>query len=52
MSNDTNITPGFTPETYVPVGGVILQSGNLEYNVGRTTVTVTVHNTGDRPIQV
>ncbi|MBJ2185006.1 MAG: urease subunit beta [Muribaculaceae bacterium] len=52
MSDTTNITPGFTPSSYVPVGGVILQSGNLEYNVGRETFTVKVRNTGDRPIQV
>lgn len=48
----TEITPGFTPATQVPVGGVILQDGNLEYNTGRQTVTLKVRNTGDRPIQV
>lgn len=45
-------TPGFKPDTYVPVGGVILASDPIEYNVGRSTVTVKVRNTGDRPIQV
>ena len=44
--------PGFKPDTYVPVGGVILASEPIEYNVGRATVTLKVRNTGDRPIQV
>ncbi len=45
-------TPGFTPKEYVPVGGVILASEPIEYNVNRRTVKVTVHNTGDRPVQI
>lgn len=44
--------PGFTPDAEVPVGGVILASDPIEYNADRYTVKVTVHNTGDRPIQV
>ena len=48
----TDITPGFTPQTQVPVGGVILQDGNIEYNTDRQTVTLKVRNTGDRPIQI
>lgn len=44
--------PGFVPATPVPVGGVILLSDPLEYNVGRSTFTLKVKNTGDRPIQV
>lgn len=44
--------PGFTPATEPPVGGVILASDPIEYNTDRYTVKVTVHNTGDRPIQV
>ncbi|MDE6396626.1 MAG: urease subunit beta [Muribaculaceae bacterium] len=44
--------PGFQPTTPVPVGGVILESGSLEYNVDRRTVKLTVRNTGDRPIQI
>ena len=52
MSDNTNITPGFTPASYVPVGGVILKDGNVDYNVGRETCTIKVRNTGDRPIQV
>ncbi len=45
-------TPGFKPATYVPVGGVILAEGNIEYNTNRRTVKLTVRNTGDRPVQV
>ncbi len=45
-------TPGFTPKTYCPVGGVILADGDITYNANRRTVKVVVHNTGDRPIQV
>jgi len=33
-------------------GEIITSSGEIELNVGRTTVTLTVANTGDRPIQV
>lgn len=44
--------PGFKPTQYVPVGGVILRPEPIEYNINRRTVKVTVHNTGDRPIQV
>lgn len=46
------VTPGFTPATEPPVGGVILESTPIEYNTDRYTAKVTVHNTGDRPIQV
>lgn len=45
-------TPGFVPAESVPVGGVILASTPIEYNTTRKTVTLTVRNTGDRPIQV
>lgn len=45
-------TPGFTPAQYVPVGGVILADGDLEYNVNRRTKKLVVRNTGDRPIQI
>ncbi len=45
-------TPGFTPKEYCPVGGVILASDPIEYNADRRTVKVTVHNTGDRPVQI
>ena len=44
--------PGFVPEIEPPVGGVILKSDPIEYNTDRYTVKLTVHNTGDRPIQV
>jgi urease subunit beta len=33
-------------------GEVMVADGELELNAGRKTVTVTVSNTGDRPIQV
>ncbi len=33
-------------------GEIIVAAGEIELNAGRTTVTVTVANTGDRPIQV
>ncbi len=53
MDNDKkNITQGFTPANPVPVGGVILRSEPIEYNVGRRTEKIKVRNTGDRPIQV
>lgn len=45
-------TPGFKPAEYVPVGGVLLSSEPIEYNVDRRTVKVKVRNTGDRPIQI
>ena len=33
-------------------GEVIPQEGEIELNAGRATVTITVANTGDRPIQI
>jgi urease beta subunit len=33
-------------------GEIFTAAGNIEINIGRPTVTVTVANTGDRPIQV
>ena len=36
----------------VSVGGVLLAEGDIEFNVGRSTVSIEVRNTGDRPIQV
>lgn len=33
-------------------GEYILAEGNIECNVGRPTVKITVVNTGDRPVQV
>ena len=43
---------GFAPEQHTPIGGVVLRSEDIEYNVGRPTTKLTVRNTGDRPIQV
>ena len=45
-------TPGYKPAAYVPVGGVVLADGDIEYNTNRRTVTLTVRNTGDRPVQI
>ena len=36
----------------IPVGGVILGEGDIEYNTSKTPRTLSVKNTGDRPIQV
>jgi urease beta subunit len=33
-------------------GEIITAAGDIEINAGRSTVTLTVANTGDRPIQV
>lgn len=44
--------PGFAPKEHVEVGGVILEDTPIEYNNDRYTATLTVRNTGDRPIQV
>ena len=33
-------------------GEFVTEDGEIEINAGRTTVTLTVANTGDRPIQV
>lgn len=33
-------------------GEVIPEAGSIELNAGRTTLTVKVSNTGDRPVQV
>lgn len=34
------------------VGGLVLGTEPIEFNVGRKTITLKVRNTGDRPIQV
>lgn len=44
--------PGFTPQSPVAVGGVILAAEPICYNKCRATVRLKVRNTGDRPIQV
>lgn len=36
----------------VPVGGTVTQDGDIEFNIGRTTLSLEVSNTGDRPVQV
>ena len=37
--------------TMIP-GEFLIEAGEIELNAGRATVTLTVANTGDRPIQV
>ncbi|MGB3482119.1 MAG: urease subunit beta [Mycobacterium sp.] len=45
------IRPGTSTSTVCP-GEVIPEEGEIELNAGRESVTVTVVNTGDRPVQV
>jgi len=33
-------------------GELLIEDGDIELNVGRETVSITVANTGDRPVQV
>lgn len=33
-------------------GEIVTENGDIELNAGRETITLTVSNTGDRPIQV
>ena len=33
-------------------GEILTQAGDIELNVGRSTLSITVANTGDRPVQV
>ena len=40
------------PGQPTPVGGYLLADAPIEINVGRPRTTLTVRNTGDRPIQV
>ncbi len=44
--------PGFKPQSAVSVGGVLLATAPIDYNLGRRTAKLIVRNTGDRPIQV
>lgn len=41
-----------TQSTHTPIGGVVLAQGEVAYNTGRPTTSLTVRNTGDRPVQV
>lgn len=43
---------GFMPDKAISVGGVILRNEDIEYNINRRASTITIRNTGDRPIQV
>lgn len=41
-----------TQSPHTPIGGVVLAQGEVAYNTGRPTTSLTVRNTGDRPVQV
>lgn len=41
-----------TADKVVPVGGLLLGDGDIEFNAGAPVTTLKVRNTGDRPIQV
>lgn len=43
---------GFQPTKATPIGGVVFGRGDITYNEGRQVITLTIRNTGDRPIQV
>ncbi len=43
---------GFHPDKPVTVGGTLLSPEPITYNANRRSVTISVTNTGDRPIQV
>ena len=43
---------GSTERVVMIPGEMFIQDGEIELNAGRKTVTLTVTNTGDRPIQV
>jgi urease subunit beta len=43
---------GYCEETKMIPGELFIQDGEIELNAGRKTVTLTVANSGDRPIQV
>jgi urease subunit beta len=53
MRKDNNqISTSQDAQCQIPIGGVLLAEGDIEYNQGRAAKTIVVHNTGDRPIQV
>jgi urease subunit beta len=55
MSDNELSTRGADPgeaDVAVPVGGYVLRPEKIEINSGRERRTITVRNTGDRPIQV
>ncbi len=51
-SKQDPVTPGYSPEQRVGVGGEVLSDQPITYNEGRYTAKLVVHNTGDRPIQI
>ena len=46
------MTAPATPAPLAPVGGLVLDDAAIEFNRGKTAVSLKVRNTGDRPIQV
>jgi urease subunit beta len=53
MATKQQTTPtNGSQEPQVPVGGTILAEGDILYNEHKAERTITVCNTGDRPIQV
>jgi urease subunit gamma/beta len=46
------IRPGREPVEEVAPGAVVAAEGDIELSPGRPTATVTVANTGDRPVQI
>ncbi|MFT4200516.1 urease subunit beta [Gordonia sp. (in: high G+C Gram-positive bacteria)] len=51
-STDSTAATPKDKKSKVPVGGYVLRAEPIEINVGRPRQTITVRNTGDRPIQV
>jgi urease subunit beta len=51
---DGRVKPGHDAEKWVQMipGELFIKDGEIELNAGRKTVTLTVANSGDRPIQV
>ncbi len=44
-------TNAIIPNSIIP-GEMLIEEGDIELNVGRTSIRITVANSGDRPIQV
>jgi urease subunit beta len=38
-------------QRFIP-GQMLIESGDIEFNVGRRTISLEVSNTGDRPVQI
>lgn len=44
-------SPGLSGQRFIP-GQMFIDSGEIELNVGRNTLSLEVSNTGDRPVQI